>query len=268
MSTFVIGDVQGCFQPLLQLLEKISFDKTRDKLWFTGDLVNRGSQSLEVLRFVYELGDKHQTVLGNHDLHLLAVAAGTQTQRDGDTLTDILSAPDKAELLDWLRHRPLLIKHENIVMTHAGLAPAWTVEKAQALAREVETVLRGDDSKKLFEHMYGNQPDQWRDDLTGYDRLRCIINYFTRMRFCHADGRLNLSNKGAIKDKDEHLMPWFEVVPRANADAKIIFGHWAALEGVVDVPNLFALDTGCVWGNKLTAMRLEDEVRFAIPCDG
>jgi len=266
MSTYVIGDVQGCYQPLMQLLQKISFDQNNDTLWFTGDLVNRGPQSLEVLRYVHELGDKHQTVLGNHDLHLLAVAAGTQTQHDGDTLNDILSAPDKDALLDWLRHRPLLIKYEDYVMTHAGLAPAWTVEKAQALAHEVEIVLRGKESKKLFEHMYGNQPDQWSDELTGYDRLRCIINYFTRMRFCHADGRLNLSNKGAVKDKEENLLPWFEVVPRANADANIIFGHWAALEGVVDVPNLFALDTGCVWGNKLTAMRLGDAVRISVGC--
>lgn len=266
MPTYVIGDVQGCYEPLMQLLQKISFDKNNDTLWFTGDLVNRGPRSLDVLRYVYELGDKHQTVLGNHDLHLLAVAAGAQTQHASDTLSEILSAPDQSELLNWLRHRPLLIKHENYVMTHAGLAPAWTVAKAEALAKEVEAVLCGDDSKKLFEHMYGNQPDQWRDDLTGYDRLRCIINYFTRMRFCHADGRLNLANKGAVKDKEEHLLPWFDVVPRANADANIIFGHWAALEGVVDVPNVFALDTGCVWGNKLTAMRLGDNERFATSC--
>lgn len=266
MSTYAIGDIQGCYQPLRRLLEKIQFDDKQDTLWFTGDLVNRGPQSLQVLRFVYQLGGKHQTVLGNHDLHLLAVASGTRTPHHSDTLHDILAAPDKTELLDWLRFRPLLVQHpaSGYVMTHAGIAPAWTIEQAIKLAHEVEAVLRGDDASALYQHMYGNQPDHWDDALTGTDRLRCIINYFTRMRFCHRDGRLDLTYKGTIPDKPADLVPWFDVKPRVHAETKIIFGHWAALSGEVDVPNLFALDTGCVWGGKLTAMRLEDGVRFAV----
>lgn len=267
MSTYAIGDIQGCYQPLKQLLEKIQFDADKDTLWFTGDLVNRGPQSLDVLRFVYQLGDKHQTVLGNHDLHLLAVADG-KTQHHTDTLSEILTAPDVNELLDWLRNRPLFVKHDslNYVMTHAGIAPTWTIEKASALAREVESVLRDGDAHELYHHMYGNQPDLWDDALCGMDRLRCIINYFTRMRFCHRDGRLDLSYKGTIEDKHPDLVPWFDVEPRANADSNIIFGHWAALGGELDRPHLFALDSGCVWGNKLTAMRLEDGARISIPC--
>lgn len=266
MSTYAIGDVQGCYQPLQQLLQKIQFDPAQDTLWFTGDLINRGPQSLEVLRFVSRLGDKHQTVLGNHDLHFLAVAEGVRHAHPSDTLQDILAAPDREELIDWLRHRPMLVRDEklNYVMTHAGLAPVWSLSQAQELAHEVEAVLRHGDARRLFENMYGNQPDHWDDALTGMERLRCIINYFTRMRFCHRDGHLELTYKGTINDKPADLVPWFDVTPRMNDDVNIIFGHWAALNGEVDVPNVFALDTGCVWGNKLTAMRLEDQVRFSV----
>lgn len=266
MSIYAIGDIQGCYQPLMRLLEKINFDPAQDILWFTGDLVNRGPQSLDVLRFVRALGDQHQTVLGNHDLHLLAVASGAREPHHSDTLNEILHAPDKNELLEWLRQRPMLVLHEkmNYVMTHAGLAPAWSISQAKKLAHEVETMLQSHSWTEFFPHMYGNQPDLWNDSLQGNDRLRCIINFFTRLRFCHRDGRMDLSYKGTIKDKPEDLIPWFDVEPRANADTKIIFGHWAALNGVTTKPNLFALDTGCVWGNKLTAMRLEDEARFAV----
>ncbi len=269
MSTYAIGDVQGCYQPLMQLLEKIQFDAQKDTLWFTGDLVNRGPQSLEVLRFVYQLGDKHQTVLGNHDLHLLAVADGSRMQHHSDTLSEILNAPDINELLNWLSFRPLLVQDDvrGYVMTHAGIAPSWTIAKARALAQEVEAVLRKGDAHELYSHMYGNQPDLWDDALTGMDRLRCIINYFTRMRFCHRDGRLDLSYKGTIQDKHPDLIPWFDVQPRAASGVKMIFGHWAALNGEVDQPDLFALDTGCVWGNKLTAMRLEDGQRINVQCE-
>jgi bis(5'-nucleosyl)-tetraphosphatase (symmetrical) len=265
MSTYVIGDVQGCYQPMLELLEQIRFDKNRDTLWFTGDLVNRGPQSLEVLRFVRALGARHQVVLGNHDLHLLAVSLDAGKMHASDTLHEILAAPD---LLDWLRLRPLLIEHDTLgyVMTHAGLAPAWTLQKAKLLAREVEAVLQSSAWPDFIAHMYGNQPDLWSDTLTGNDRWRCIINYFTRMRFCHADGRLELSNKGSLREKPADLMPWFDVKQRLNAEVKIIFGHWAALGGEVDLPNLFAMDTGCVWGNKLTAMRLEDAERISVSC--
>ena len=268
MATYAIGDIQGCFQPFLQLLEKIQFDENHDTLWLTGDLVNRGPQSLEVLRYVYALPARHQVVLGNHDLHLLAVACGTRHLHDGDTLTDILTAPDKNDLLDWLRHRPMLVADDklNCVMTHAGLAPAWTLAKAKLLAKEVETVLQADNWQDFFPHMYGNQPDLWDDALTGTDRVRCIINYFTRMRYCDAQGRLELKRKDAVQDGSSEHMPWFMVNARVNADVNIIFGHWAALQGMTDVPHVYALDTGCVWGNKLTAMRLEDGVRFAVGC--
>lgn len=268
MPTYAIGDVQGCYQPLMQLLELIAFDPAEDTLWFTGDLVNRGPQSLKVLRFVSELGEQHKTVLGNHDLHLLAIAAGATRRNDSDTLNYILTANDKDKLLNWLRRQPLMVEDVELgyVMVHAGLAPAWTVEQAKELAHEVELVVQGKNHKEFFRHMYGNEPDLWSDDLTGYDRLRCIVNYFTRMRLCDAEGRLDLTYKGTVAAKSPDLLPWFEVPSRANADAKIIFGHWAALGGESRTDHTYALDTGCVWGNRLTAMCLETEQRFSIPC--
>jgi bis(5'-nucleosyl)-tetraphosphatase (symmetrical) len=267
MATYVIGDVQGCYTELTQLLLKIQFKPDEDSLWFTGDLVNRGPHSLEVLRFVKALGNKHKIILGNHDLHLLAVASGVRNKHASDTLDSILQAPDKDELLNWLRHRELLYYDKTLqfVMTHAGLAPKWRLQKAQQLAQEAETVLR--DSPDFFlKNMYGNEPDDWDDSLSGIPRLRCIINYLTRMRFCYADGRLDLSYKGQIAGKPDNLIPWFDVPNRANANVKIIFGHWAALGGKTDVPNIYAVDTGCVWGNCLTAMRLDDEKRFSVAC--
>jgi bis(5'-nucleosyl)-tetraphosphatase (symmetrical) len=270
MATYAIGDIQGCFTALQKLLNHIHFNPERDTLWFTGDLVNRGSQSLEVLRFVKGLGEKHITVLGNHDLHLLAMAYGTRSRNlfPSDTLEDIFNAPDKNELMTWLCARPLLHDDPSLkfVMTHAGLAPCWSLEKARELAREVETVLRSDAPDVLFGAMYGNQPDLWQEELTGLERLRCIINYFTRMRFCDADGRLDLSYKGDIANKPKELIPWFDVPHRLNANNKIIFGHWAALAGNTNTPNVYPLDTGCVWGNSLTALRLEDEKRFGVSC--
>ncbi len=268
MTTYAIGDVQGCFADLQHLLAYIEFDPTRDTLWFTGDLVNRGPQSLEVLRFVKALGDKHKVVLGNHDLHLIAVAYGFRSLHRSDTLANVLAAPDRQELIDWLRSRPLLHedKEQGFVMTHAGLAPCWSLHQARFLAKEVEEVLSSSTPEFFLQHLYGNQPDRWDDHLTGMDRLRCIINFFTRMRFCYADGRLDLSYKGEIADKPQELIPWFDVKDRANANVKIIFGHWAALNGKTDVPNVYPLDTGCVWGNSLTAMRLEDEKRFMVKC--
>lgn len=267
MSTYAIGDIQGCFDELQQLLTLIQFDEAKDTLWFTGDLVNRGPYSLEVLRFIKALGERHITVLGNHDLHLLAVAYGVKSLHKDDTLDAILAAPDKQELLDWLRHRPVLHhdKAKDCVMVHAGLAPPWTLNQAKLLAQEVEATLRGKTPEFFFQHMYGNQPDHWDVNLAGVERLRCIVNYLTRMRFCYADGRLDLSYKGEIAGKPKDLFPWFDV-ERVNANVKIIFGHWAALGGKTDAPNVYALDTGCVWGNRLTAMRLEDEKRFAVKC--
>jgi bis(5'-nucleosyl)-tetraphosphatase (symmetrical) len=265
MSTYAIGDIQGCFKSLENLLTEIKFDPKQDTLWFAGDLVNRGPQSLETLRFVKSLGNSHYTVLGNHDLHLLALSYNVKTGRTDDTLKPILEAPDREELLNWLRHQPLLHADKNFVMVHAGLAANWDLKKAQALAYEVENVIRSDNAEGFFQHMYGNQPDQWADDLEGYDRLRCITNFFTRMRFCHADGRLDLAFKGTVEDSPKDLMPWFKVPERKNADLQILFGHWAALGGVTNTTNVYALDTGCIWGFDLTAMRLEDGKRFKSP---
>jgi len=266
MPTYAIGDVQGCFLELKSLLAHIAFNPANDTLWFTGDLVNRGPHSLDVLRFVKQLGDKHIIVLGNHDLHLLAVAYGVREMHEGDTLHEILQAPDKTELLDWLRTRSLLHSDSRtgFVMTHAGLAPFWTVAKASQLATEVETVLRSSSPDFLLKNIYGNQPDHWDETLTGFDRLRCIVNYFTRMRFCDVNGRLELTYKGDIAHKPHDVIPWFDVPHRVNVNEKIIFGHWAGLGGKADVPRVYPLDTGCVWGNALTAMRLEDEKRFSV----
>lgn len=268
MSTYAIGDIQGCFAELENLLDAIHFDSTQDVLWFTGDLVNRGPRSLEVLRFIKSLGDQHVAVLGNHDLHLLAVSYGVRDIHRGDTLREILDAPDRAEIFDWLRRRPLFHEDKTLgyVMAHAGLAPVWTVTDAHRLAREVETVLQGDSPEILLKNMYGNQPDYWDEKLTGIERWRAIINFFTRMRFCHADGRLDLSYKGEIIGKPDELIPWFLLPNRVNAETKIIVGHWAALGGKTDVPEVIAIDTGCVWGNCLTALRLDDGKRFSVRC--
>lgn len=268
MSTYVIGDVQGCFESLESLLLRISYHPGNDMLWFTGDLVNRGKQSLEVLRFVRGLGDRQVAVLGNHDLHLLAVAHGVRTPHPNDTLAPILSAPDREILIDWLRHRPLLHWSPafSCVMTHAGIAPMWGLDKAIALAREVEVALQAPDYHLFLQEMYGDCPDYWEDNLSGMARLRCIVNYLTRMRFCTETGRLNLTYKGRIADKPANLVPWFEVSDRVSIPANVLFGHWAALGGKVDQRGIFALDTGCVWGNALTALRLDDWQRFTVPC--
>lgn len=266
MATYAIGDVQGCFTSLQQLLGKIQFNENRDTLWFTGDLVNRGPRSLEVLRFIKQLGQRHITVLGNHDLHLLAVAENKSFLGKEDTLSEILQADDCRELLNWLRHQPLLHYEENYLMVHAGLAAEWDLKTAKALAREVENILRGEKYPEFLSRLYGNYPHHWSDDLTGWDRIRCIVNYFTRARFCYADGGMEFNMKGTLEHLQNELIPWFSLPQRKTKDLKIIFGHWAALQGVTHVPNTYALDTGCVWGHCLTAMRLEDEKRFSVAC--
>ncbi len=266
MATYAIGDVQGCFTELQQLLREIQFDALQDTLWFTGDLVNRGPASLDVLRFVKALGKPHKIVLGNHDLSLLALGYGARKPQPTDTLDAVLAADDRNELFDWLRQQPLLHHENDYLLVHAGLAPMWTVQQARTYANEVEAVLQGKTPQFFLQHMFGNEPTIWDDHLAGTERLRCITNYLTRMRFCHEDGRLNLSYKGEIAGKPADLLPWFDVPNRQNANSKIIFGHWAALNGKTDVPNVYALDTGCVWGNCLTALRLDDEKRFAIKC--
>lgn len=258
MTVYAIGDVQGCYRALQDLLTQIGFDAANDRLWFTGDLVNRGPQSLEVLRFVKGLGDRAVCVLGNHDLHLLAIAAGTAKSKKRDTFDAVLSAPDRDELLDWLRARPLLHHDDHLGFTliHAGLLPPWTLEDARRLAQEVELVLRGGDAANLYHHMYGDLPDRWNEKLHGYDRLRVIINALTRLRYCDLDGNLDLRPKGPPGTQPSGLMPWFQVPSRRSRERSIIFGHWSAL-GLWHKDGVIGLDSGCVWGHALSAVQLD-----------
>jgi bis(5'-nucleosyl)-tetraphosphatase (symmetrical) len=265
MSTYAIGDVQGCYDPLRRLLDSIDFDPADDVLWFVGDLVNRGPQSVETLRFVRSLGDRAVTVLGNHDLSLLVIAAGHSKPHRGDTIDQVLAAPDRDELLDWLRHQKLMHAEDGYAMVHAGLLPQWTIERALELAREVEAALQGPEHAALLRHMYGNKPDRWDESLTGHDRLRVIVNAMTRLRLCDAAGRMEFSHKTGLDTAPQGFMPWFEVPERASAGTPIVFGHWAAL-GLVVRADLAAIDTGCVWGRELTALRLHDRRLFQCRC--
>lgn len=263
MAVYAIGDLQGCLDELQRLLERLDFDPTHDRLWFTGDLVNRGPRSLETLRFVHGLGERAITVLGNHDLHLLARAVGAVDDRHGrDTLDAVLVAPDRGELLEWLRHRPLLHHDAELGYTliHAGLPPHWDLAAARARAGEAEHALRGSQFPELMRHLYGNEPTRWREDLAGWDRLRFIINCFTRLRYCSDDGELALHEKGPPGTQPPPFRPWFTVPARASATARILFGHWSTL-GPRAEPGVFPLDSGCVWGGQLTALRLDDPPR-------
>ncbi|WP_012068766.1 symmetrical bis(5'-nucleosyl)-tetraphosphatase [Marinomonas sp.] len=268
MATYVIGDLQGCLTPLVQLLEQINYHPEQDKLWFAGDLINRGEESLETLRFIKSLGNNATVVLGNHDLHLLAVSHGYGKLKRGDTLAEILTAGDRDDLMDWLRHQPLFHYDEqlNTVMTHAGIPPCWDLQKAQTLAKEVEDKLKSDSVDEFFATMYGNKPNTWSDDLTGLDRLRAITNYLTRMRFCDENSKLDLESKEGINTATKGYAPWFNYPTKVPEDCHIVFGHWAALEGKTQKERIHALDTGCVWGGSLTALRLEDQQRFSTPC--
>jgi bis(5'-nucleosyl)-tetraphosphatase (symmetrical) len=260
MARYAIGDIQGCFDELQALLERCHYCADRDELWFVGDLVNRGPRSLETLRFVRSLGAGATVVLGNHDLHLLALAAGAKRKpRDGDTLDAVLAAPDRDQLLEWLAGRPLAVFDEarGDFLVHAGLAPPWSPRLAAQLAREVEAVLRAD-PRTLFDAMYGNQPDTWSEGLRGMERLRFVINAFTRMRYCRRDGRLDLEAKDKPGEQASDLLPWFDVPGRQSGDVRIICGHWSTL-GLVRRRDLLALDTGCVWGGALTAVNLDVE---------
>ncbi|MDE2088418.1 MAG: symmetrical bis(5'-nucleosyl)-tetraphosphatase [Gammaproteobacteria bacterium] len=269
MAVYAIGDIQGCFDELQALLARIEFDPGRDRLWLVGDLVNRGPHSLRVLRFVKDLGERAVTVLGNHDLHLLATAYGCRPRRPKDTFNDVLEANDREELLDWLRRRPLL-HHDaesGYTLIHAGLPPQWDLAQAQACAREVESSLRGPDCRALLENMYGDGPERWSDALTGWERLRFSINCFARLRYCDNQGRLNLEETGPPGSQPAPYRPWFAVPGRASADLNIVFGHWATLGPRVE-KGVFPLDTGCVWGGALTALRLDDRRWFSLPCKG
>ena len=256
MASYAIGDIQGCYHAFQALLERISFDKKSDRLWLVGDLVNRGSGSLEVLRWCYAHQDSLTVVLGNHDLHALVVAEGIVSAHKGDTLDALLAAHDSDVLLSWLRHQRLMYQEGNHLMVHAGLLPQWTAEQALSYAAEVETVLHGDNYLNFLEHMYGNLPDHWSDDLAGLDRLRVITNAATRLRICSTTGQMEFKFKGELHDIPDGYMPWFDLPTRATKDTQVIFGHWSAL-GLQQRQNIYALDTGCLWGGKLTAMNIE-----------
>ncbi len=270
MSTYLIGDLQGCYDILRRLLDHLGFDPATDTLWFAGDLVNRGPRSLQTLRFVRDLGSSAVNVLGNHDLHLLALAHGGRKGRR-DTLDDVLSAPDSAELLDWLRKQPLL--HESpgsdLALMHAGLPPQWDLAQARTCAREAEAVLRGPDYAGLLRDMYGDEPARWTPELRGLPRLRFIINCYTRLRYCDARGRIDFDCKGAPGTQPARLMPWFAVPGRRSAGTTLVFGHWSTL-GRVHWPEhrVYGLDTGAVWGGKLTALRLEDRTLHSVDSPG
>ena len=267
MATYAIGDIQGCFREFQQLLESIGFNRNSDRLWLVGDLVNRGPRSLEVLRFVRSLGDSAITVLGNHDLHLIMLAEGKSKLRDDDTVGPILAAADREELLGWLRAQPMIHAENGYVMVHAGLLPQWSIAQALALGAEVETALRSTKFRKFLGHMWGSDPKAWHDDLTGWDRLRVVVNAMTRMRFCSAEGVMEFSTKGETTGAPSGYLPWFDVPDRRSADHVLITGHWSAL-GLKLMPNLLALDSGCLWGRHLSAVRLDDREVFQVECGG
>lgn len=267
MATYAIGDVQGCMRELDALLAACAFDARRDRLWFVGDLVNRGPASLEVLRFVKGLGAAATSVLGNHDLHLLCVAQGVARPRPDDTLGAVLAAPDCGELLAWLRTLPMLHAEGEYILVHAGLLPQWDAAKAERLASEVQVALRGPDHAAFLAQLYGSQPAAWDEALRGADRTRVVVNAMTRMRFCSADGVMEFRAKGGPDAAPPGYLPWFEVPGRRTATNTVVCGHWSAL-GLRLGPRLMALDSGCVWGGALTAVRLEDRKVFQVPSPG
>jgi bis(5'-nucleosyl)-tetraphosphatase (symmetrical) len=269
MATYAIGDLQGCYDELRALLREISFRENRDRLWFTGDLVNRGPASLEVLRFVRALGDRAVTVLGNHDLHLLASAA-KGTARPKDTFHDVLAADDREEILTWLRSQPLVHRDTSLgyAMVHAGFPPQWTLAESLSRAREVERCLASETRDEFYTKMYGDTPNRWSNALTGWPRLRFITNALTRMRFCRDDGAIDMSAKGPPRSRRDGFRPWYEMPGRRTRRSRIVFGHWATLHleaADTHLHGVFALDTGCVWGRDLTAMRLDDGRMFRVP---
>ncbi len=264
-SVFAIGDLQGCGGQLDLLLDSIEANATGASLVFVGDLVNRGPDSLGCLRRIRAMGDRARLVLGNHDLHLLAVARGVRPRGRSDTLGDLLAAPDLEDLLDWLRQQPLALMADGHLIVHAGVLPQWTTEQTLALANEVSAVLRGSGWLDFLAQMYGNEPARWRDDLQGTDRLRCIVNALTRLRFCTAEGEMEFTTKEGPGQPPAGYMPWFDVPERLTQDTAIVFGHWSTL-GLTLRPNIIGLDTGCVWGGKLSALRLSDRKLVQVDC--
>lgn len=264
MALYCIGDIQGCYDAFERLLLTVDFSESRDTLYVLGDLVNRGPQSAEVLRRCMQAGDSMRALLGNHDLHLLAASQGLRRQSKRDTLNQVLEAPDSAQLLEWLRQQPLSRLHTNalgeqLFMVHAGVLPQWSVQDSLQLDAEVQAVLKSPDFALFLQHMYGNQPDRWSPRLQGDDRLRCIVNAFTRLRFCSADGVMDFESAESAEQAPEGLMPWFDIPGRATADTLIAFGHWSTL-GHVNRADLMAMDTGCVWGGCLSMMRIGDKL--------
>lgn len=270
MAVYAIGDLQGCYDPFCELLDALRFDPQSDTLWLTGDLVNRGPKSLKTLRLVKSLGDSAITVLGNHDLHLLALAAGKVRYGNRfETLQKVLRAGDSDELVDWLRHRPLAHYDKSIktLLVHAGTHPSWSVKKTLARAAEVEAALQSDSYTVLLGKMYGNTPTQWSGDLAGHKRLRFIINCLTRTRMLTKKSRLNFSHSGSPFRARKNLIPWYDFEDPAWAGTRIVFGHWSAL-GLIVLPKLISLDTGCVWGRQLTAVRLDKRVTRIVQVNG
>jgi len=267
MSTYAIGDVQGCFTQLKDLLKKLDFKSDKDKLWFAGDIINRGPKSLKTIRFIKSLEENAITVLGNHDLHLLAVANGHRKQGKKDTIQEILDATDSQSILDWLIQRPLLhyqSKH-HVCMSHAGLFPDWTIDQALSYASEVEDILTGYKSHEFFHHMYGDKPSKWSTKLSGWDRLRFITNAFTRMRYLRTDMKLSLKEKGAPGKQSDNIKPWFEF-NRPDNNLNIVFGHWSTLKNP-KIDHLHPLDTGCLWGGELTALKISSKMKKRIILD-
>jgi len=265
MTTYAVGDIQGCYEPLMRLLDKIKFDEKKDQLWSVGDIVNRGPDSLKVIEFCMSLGTSFSCTLGNHDLHLLAVASCQRRVKVHDTFDDVLLSPKRDELLHWLRHQKLMHYDENrdLALVHAGIPPQWSISKALSLATEVEQVIQDENLSDLYFHnMYGNQPAKWSKELTGPTRWRVITNYLTRMRFCSAKGQLELQTKTGLDDAPEGYIPWFMAPERKAQNTKIVFGHWAALLGKANATNVYPIDTGCVWGLKMTAVDLDNPEKY------
>ena len=267
MATYAVGDIQGCYAEFAALLDEVAFDERHDALWLLGDLINRGPDSLAVVERVMALGDRVTTVLGNHDLHFLAIWYGGHPVRSTDTFTDLVAAPEASAVAEWLRRQPFFHHDPSLgcAMVHAGLAPDWTFADAATLSDELMGVLQGPDFKAYFRDLYGDQPDKLNGDLTGMDRWRILTNCFTRMRLIDARGALNFSHKGALSEAPADCRPWYELTNGIPAEQRLLFGHWAALDGHTGQRNVIALDTGCVWGRSLTALCLENGERVVIP---
>lgn len=269
MALYLIGDVQGCDAPLARLLEKIAFSPSRDTLYLLGDLVNRGPASDGVLRRLMGYGDAARSLLGNHDLSLLAVAHGDRAPHRNDTMDAVLKAPDREPMLDWLRHQRMALREHGLLMVHGGVLPQWTAAQVLALAGEVEAVLRGPQLAQFLPRMYGNEPSRWSDSLQGMDRLRVIVNALTRLRFCTPEGVMDLRASGGPADAPPGTLPWFDVPGRRTAGETIAFGHWSTL-GYLRRPDIISLDTGCVWGGCLSALRLSpggDHELMQVECE-